>query len=677
MIRFFDHGTGSGAGAVDYLIRSTDPISKEPRQPEPKVLKFGNASAIAKTIDQLKFKHKYRSGVLSFAPDDAPTEQQQQQLMDDFEAIAFAGIEKHNRNILWVRHQHTANNRIELHFLTPRVELSTGKSLNIAPPGWKGYFYPWQRKWNRVQGWADPSDPARARVKSPGHTAFEAKRKAARGEELPADTRTRATAAVEEAIARRVVKDRSGVLKALQDNGFEVIRATNKSITIKNQEWQGDPEASRAKVRLKSQVFYKDWKLENQLNPPTINDGEITKLNVEVEQRVRKRREFNRQLYRQSFQDSNEQPIKTNPGDYLGLSNFLEASLGDRAITSPKAIALEEKRRQELQAFKSRIRLVDYAIAQGFKIDEKASSTNSVILRRETGEKIVVRPATDGHDVYFSPDNSLKSGTVIDFVQQYHQINLGQARKILREFLRTGDRVSRRKKFNIILPDHLSLKAKQNKRQKKPKSFDISGLRVLKSNSYLEDDRGISSQIIQSDRFEGQIQIDERNNVIFPNRDGENITGYELRNFNFKGFAAGGKKSLWRSNQKQNDRLLVITESPIDALSYHQLKGDNSTRYIATGGTFSQAQAELIKAEIEAIFQQDGSVIIATDNDEAGDKLAEGIAKLSRSKPFFYRRRLKPKLKDWNEDLISLRNQINNKITDNKKAKAKRNQLEI
>ncbi|MEB6138280.1 relaxase/mobilization nuclease domain-containing protein, partial [Klebsiella pneumoniae] len=57
----------------------------------------------------------------------------EQAIIDRFEAVAFAGLESDQYNILWVRHEHA--NHHELHFVTPRVELSSGKSLNIRPPG--------------------------------------------------------------------------------------------------------------------------------------------------------------------------------------------------------------------------------------------------------------------------------------------------------------------------------------------------------------------------------------------------------------------------------------------------------------------------------------------------------------------------------------------------------------
>ncbi len=120
---------------------------------------------------------------------DAPTNEQQSALIDDFEKYAFAGLDRDAYNILWVRHTHTDKNRVELHFVTPRVELYTGKSLNIAPPGWHGYFKPWQTMWNLQQGWARPDDPARKRTYEPGWQASINADREAKGLEPSPDTR--------------------------------------------------------------------------------------------------------------------------------------------------------------------------------------------------------------------------------------------------------------------------------------------------------------------------------------------------------------------------------------------------------------------------------------------------------------------------------------------------------
>ena len=57
---------------------------------------------------------------------------------------------------------------------------------------------------------------------------------------------------------------------------------------------------------------------------------------------------------------------------------------------------------------------------------------------------------------------------------------------------------------------------------------------------YLENERGIPAELLASERFIGRIKIDPRGNAAFPHIDADGLTGYELKNRNFTGFASGG-----------------------------------------------------------------------------------------------------------------------------------------
>uniref|UniRef100_UPI0030EBAD4C relaxase/mobilization nuclease domain-containing protein n=1 Tax=Sulfitobacter litoralis TaxID=335975 RepID=UPI0030EBAD4C len=152
LIKFFRNGKGAGAGPVGYLvadkvlayddnrdlIRDADgqPMTVT-REPLPEVLR-GNPDRTEALIDASRHQWTYRAGVISFAATDVPTEEQQAEVMDHFEHLAFAGLDPEQYEVLWVRHTH--EDRVELHFCTPRLELTSGRSLNIAPPGYEKAF---------------------------------------------------------------------------------------------------------------------------------------------------------------------------------------------------------------------------------------------------------------------------------------------------------------------------------------------------------------------------------------------------------------------------------------------------------------------------------------------------------------------------------------------------------
>ena len=61
---------------------------------------------------------------------------------------------------------------VHVHVFAARCDLETGRSLNIAPPGWQKTFDPLRDAFNAEEGWSRPDDPALARVQQPGHRAY-------------------------------------------------------------------------------------------------------------------------------------------------------------------------------------------------------------------------------------------------------------------------------------------------------------------------------------------------------------------------------------------------------------------------------------------------------------------------------------------------------------------------
>lgn len=257
LIKFFPNGKGAGAGPVGYLvaervlaydgnrdlIRDADGQPKTvTRNPLPEVLR-GNPDRTEALIDASSHQWTYRAGVISFAAEDAPTEDQQAEVMDGFERLTFAGLDPEQYEVLWVRHTHEG--RVELHFCTPRLELTTGKSLNIAPPGYQNAYDSLRDVMNQRHGWADPMDVARARDV---RDTIEAPTRAQGRDELHAW--------IQDQIDMGLITDRATMLDALTDAGFDLPR-TGKAYIIAR-----DPETGE-RWRLKGEIFHEDWQADS------------------------------------------------------------------------------------------------------------------------------------------------------------------------------------------------------------------------------------------------------------------------------------------------------------------------------------------------------------------------------------------------------------------------------
>jgi hypothetical protein len=159
-IKFISRGKGSARSAEEYLLQEHDHNGEI--RADVQVLR-GNPSHVSQLADSLDFKHRYTSGVIAWHVDDNPTDNQIDQVLDDFERVAFAGLEPNQYSYYAVLHEES-NGAKHVHVIAPRVELSSGKSLNIAPPNWQKTYDVLVDKYNTKHNWASPKDLHRRKL---------------------------------------------------------------------------------------------------------------------------------------------------------------------------------------------------------------------------------------------------------------------------------------------------------------------------------------------------------------------------------------------------------------------------------------------------------------------------------------------------------------------------------
>lgn len=306
IVKFFSTGTGGGAGPVNYLIaeevlaynENRNLIRDEAgqpqikiREPRPEVVR-GNPDQTRDLIDASTNKWSYTAGVVSFALNDQPTVDQQQEAIDRFEELAFAGLEADQYDCLWVRHVHEGN--VELHFCTPRLELTEGKSLNIAPPGHEHAFRSLADLLNDTHQWADPLEPDRVREFKPVRESSER-----------AEARAAITTALYDQIDAGLVEDRASMIAFFEEAGFEISRRAEKSISVR------DPDFQKP-FKLEGVLTHENWSADRHdeiaadyqagesasgtSRLDRIPDGEIR---AAFDRHVERRSEYNRQRYGQ------------------------------------------------------------------------------------------------------------------------------------------------------------------------------------------------------------------------------------------------------------------------------------------------------------------------------------------------------------------------------------------
>jgi hypothetical protein len=301
----------------------------------------------------------------------------------------------------------------------------------------------------------------------------------------------------------------------------------------------------------------------------------------------------------------------------------------------------------EIDRFK-RIPLPRYAIeVYGYQFLPRKSGPASLALRHpSTGDKIIVRRDVDGHWTYFSVRDDLDNGTILDFVRSRGQSrNFGHIRKELRQWLGT----SRPEQGDSAT--YVSSPPPARDPRAVAEAFDAA--RITATCAYLES-RGLTRETLSDPRFAGTWRLGRYGNALFAHRDDAGaLSGFEIKNRGFTSFSPGGVKTAWQSNTRPDDHALVITESAIDALSYHALRGNAASgyRYLSTGGTPGTRQLELLERLLAAV-PTGSEIIAAVDQDDAGTKLAERLEVLAGAYAHLTFRRDSPESdKDWNDVL--------------------------
>lgn len=297
----------------------------------------------------------------------------------------------------------------------------------------------------------------------------------------------------------------------------------------------------------------------------------------------------------------------------------------------------------ELESLKQ-IDLRDYAAGQGYLLDRKESWRGSSVMRHPVShDKVIIKRGMDGRYVYFSVRDDRDNGTIIDFVQFRQRLSLGAVRKELRPWIGQPP---------IAVPPFPVLHKTEKDRMKVEAAW--SRMKdAVDGHPYLERERALPASLLTLDRFAGRIRIDDKGNAVFPHFDAEGVSGYELKNVGFTGFASGGSKSLWLSNEMPGDNKLLISESAIDALSHAALFPDNRSRYASICGKPNPQQPELIRSAA-ARMPVESEIVSAMDADADGAKLTEIVReavaltgrldlKFTVHEPFGF--------KDWNDQL--------------------------
>ena len=288
---------------------------------------------------------------------------------------------------------------------------------------------------------------------------------------------------------------------------------------------------------------------------------------------------------------------------------------------------------------------VDVALALGYQIDEKRSDKKALHIKNNGGLYVW----RDGTGWYQHSTN--ERGNAVDLVQRTlccgykpaldyindnilkHERTYGNPRPLPKFTAQSEDT----KRAGFVLP------------KKAP---------PIRVYAYLIKSRGISQEIVKAMVTEGNLyQSKNGGNCCFIGRDKDGNPAYCTQRGTgptpYRGEITGSIKKYGFTMTGSSDKLYVF-EAPIDAMSHATLvsisgKSWSADTRLAMGGCYLPA----LEQHLTDYPDKYREIYVCTDNDEAGETIANKIAEAFSDK-YTVRRRVSF-AKDWNEDLQQIR----------------------
>lgn len=287
--------------------------------------------------------------------------------------------------------------------------------------------------------------------------------------------------------------------------------------------------------------------------------------------------------------------------------------------------------RMSFDDIKRNVSIIEMAERYGYQI-QKGSGTRTPTMKNEaTGDKICIFNPTDSYTQrYFNVKNDSDKGNLWDFVK--YRLEMG----LIPNPSSFSVAADINKCVMAVLYDYLNIPLEEReqskehikelqKNQEKPVEDFSPFFAPLEKAEFLHA-RGFSDKVITDPLFQGKIgNVTGKYDIALPIFNGEDkMVGLEKRNVGLKLFVAGSQKGtgVWHSNVPSVIDRVLITESPLDCIAYHQMMPNPNTFYIAHGGNLCKGQIDTINALLSThkgkVNLQKFEFLLGADNDEAG-----------------------------------------------------------
>jgi len=300
------------------------------------------------------------------------------------------------------------------------------------------------------------------------------------------------------------------------------------------------------------------------------------------------------------------------------------------------ADGMMEKR--EIEELRDKVSCAALLESDGWKLDRKESTRRAMKYRRDEGQIVIVIHAGRG---WFDPLSDAK-GDVFGLAEHLGADGFVSAAADVADhvgFVFSQSEWAPPSRV-AVLP---SLESRWNSRRRLSPGSP--------SWRYLAGDRALPSAVLRHAVDSDLLREGPKGSMWARHTDDGGVTvGWEERGPQWRGFATGGAKTLFRLGAP-DARRFAVTEAAIDAMSLAAIEGlRGDTLYLSTGGGWSPAAEKAIR---DLAARPGTRLVAATDNNRQGDVYAERIREIALDANISHARLL-PRAGDWNEDLKSL-----------------------
>tara|TARA_R110002020_G_scaffold406375_1_gene616330 strand:- start:26 stop:919 length:894 start_codon:yes stop_codon:yes gene_type:complete len=292
-------------------------------------------------------------------------------------------------------------------------------------------------------------------------------------------------------------------------------------------------------------------------------------------------------------------------------------------------------KKAELEELRKKVACGAVLESSGFAIDLKESTRKAVKYRRG-GDIVIVIHEGKG---WFDPLSDAK-GDVFRLVEHLDGLPFAAALYVVADLIGfTPSEPAWTRQAREKVPDQTVAQRWQSRR--KPWRGSATWL-------YLSEMRGIPDAVLRQAIDADTLREGPHGSMWAGHVDeAGHVTGWEERGPEWRGFATGGAKVLFRLGPADAMRLCV-TEAAIDAMSLAAIERlSPGTLYLSTGGGWSPSTETALRG---LAARPDALLVAATDANSQGETFAERLRILAEEEGCNWQR-LRPPSDDWNASL--------------------------